>query len=86
LGRRYREEVIESRNTIFVHYLDRWCGVEKWKVRDRRRAASTFAGLLRAGIFEDALHGLHEFDEAEITVHARRAATEILVLLKSGTL
>jgi AcrR family transcriptional regulator len=84
LGRRYREEVIENRNTLFAHYLDRWAGVEKWKVKDGRRAADIFAGLLRAGIFEDALHGIQEVGEKEMAAHARRAATNMLLLLKAG--
>jgi AcrR family transcriptional regulator len=86
LGRRYREEVIERRNALFARYLDRWAASEKWKLRDGGHAANTFAGLLRAGLFEDALHGLHDFDESEISAHARRAAGNMLILLKGGGL
>jgi TetR/AcrR family transcriptional repressor of mexJK operon len=86
LGRRYREEVIERRNALFARYLDRWAASEKWKVRDRRRAANAFVGLLRANLFEDALHGLHDFDESEISAHARWAAANMLTLLKAGDL
>jgi hypothetical protein len=42
--------------------------------------------LLRAELFEDALHGLREFDESEISAHARRAAANMLILLKAGGL
>jgi AcrR family transcriptional regulator len=86
LGRRYREQVIESRNALFAHYLGLWSAHEKWKVKDGRRAANTFAALLRAGLFEDALHGVHEFGEPEIAAHARLAAANMLVLLKAGGL
>ena len=86
LGRRYHEEVVEQRNAFLVRYLDRWAPSEKWKIKDSRRAANTFASLLRAGIFEDALHGIHEPTEAEIATHARMAAHSMQVLLKAGAL
>ena len=86
LGRRYREEVVERRNALFSHYLDRWTAVEKWKVKDGRHAANTFVGLLRANLFEEALHGLHNFDPSEISAHARLAAANMLILLKAGQL
>ena len=86
LGRRYREEVIDLRNALFARYLDRWAAAEKWKVRNRERAANAFVGMLRAGLFEDALHGLRSFNESEIRAQAQRAAKNMLVLLKTGSL
>jgi TetR/AcrR family transcriptional repressor of mexJK operon len=86
LGRRYREQVIERSSDVFVRYLDRWISIEKWKVKDKRGAANTFTGLLRAGIFEDALHGLRNFSESDIATHARLAAAHMLSLLNSRTL
>ena len=65
---------------------DRWTAVENWKVKDGRQAANTFVGLLRAGLFEEALHGLHSFDESKISAQARRAAANMLILLKAGHL
>jgi hypothetical protein len=86
LGRRYREDAVERRNGLFARYLDRWAASERWKVRDGRSAANTFAGLLRADLFEDALRGLHDFDESESSAHARGAAAHMLILLKAGGL
>jgi AcrR family transcriptional regulator len=86
LGRRYREEVVEQRNALFARYLDRWTPAQKWKARNRGRAANAFAGLLRAGLFEDALHGLRTFSESDIRAHAQWAAKNMLVLLKAGSL
>jgi TetR/AcrR family transcriptional repressor of mexJK operon len=86
LGRRYREQVIESRNVLFARYLDRWAAKEKWKIKNSKRAANAFTGLLCADLFEDALHGLREPDEAEISSHAQAAASSMLILLKSGQL
>jgi TetR/AcrR family transcriptional repressor of mexJK operon len=86
LGRRYREEVIEHRNALFARYLDRWAAPQEWKVRNRGRAANAFAGMLRAGLFEDALHGLRSFNESEIRKQAQWAAKNMLVLLETGSL
>jgi hypothetical protein len=69
-----------------LHYLDRWTAVEKWKVKDGRFAANTFVGLLRADLFEEALHGRHDFKQSEISAHARLAAANMLILLKAGRL
>jgi AcrR family transcriptional regulator len=86
LGRRYREQFVERRNALFSHYLDRWAAVEKWRVKDGRLAANTFVGLLRADLFEEALHGRHDFKQSEISAHARLAAVNMLILLKAGRL
>lgn len=86
LGRRYRDEVTEHRNALFARYLDRWAPTQEWRIRKRARAANVFAGLLRAGLFEDALHGLRSFSESEIRSQAQSAAKNMLVLLKDGSL
>jgi AcrR family transcriptional regulator len=86
LGKHYREQVTERRNDVFVRYLDRWSSIEKWKIKDKHGAANTFSGLLHAGIFEDALHGLCKADESDIATHARLAAAQMLSLLNSRTL
>lgn len=86
LGKRYKEQVIDRRNEIFVRYLNHWEPIENWEVKDHYGAANTFASLLRAGVFDDALHGLRKFDATEIAAHARFVAEKMLVLLNSGIL
>jgi TetR/AcrR family transcriptional repressor of mexJK operon len=86
LGRRYREEVIEQRNAIFAQYLSRWAASQKWKVKNPARAADAFAGMLRAGVFDDALHGLGSVNESDIRAQAEWAAKNLLILLKTGSL
>jgi AcrR family transcriptional regulator len=81
LGRRYREQVIERSHDVFKRYLGRWMPVEGWKIRDKRAAACAFTALLRAEVFEDALHGLRKISDSEITYHARHAAANMLALL-----
>jgi TetR/AcrR family transcriptional repressor of mexJK operon len=85
LGRRYSEQVVERSYEVFIGYLNRWSSGESWKIRDKRGAALTFAALLRAGIFEEVLHGLRKFSDSEIAAHARRSAASMLVLLNSGS-
>jgi AcrR family transcriptional regulator len=85
LGRRYREQVVERSYDIFIRYLNGRIPAEGWKIRNKRDAAQTFTALLRAGIFEEVLHGLRRFSDSEIASHARRVAAKMLVLLSSGS-
>jgi len=84
LARRYHEEVILKRNRDFAEYLNHWRRSEKWKLKAPERAADIFAALLRAGIFEEALHGIHTPDEAEISARVRTATSCMLTLLEKG--
>ncbi len=86
LGRSYRDMVVENRIAVFTHFLRLRAPVEEWKIKNPRGAALVFDALLRAGLFEDALQGLHEPSEQEIAAHARSAAVNMLVLLQSGCL
>lgn len=83
LGRRYREQVVERSYAVFIRYLIRWIPTEGWNIRDKRGTAEVFTALLRAGIFEEVLHGLRRFSDSEITSHSRRAAANMLILLSS---
>jgi AcrR family transcriptional regulator len=84
LGRRYREVTTGTRGAIFTGYLDRWADREGWIVRDKQAAADVFAGLLKAGIFDEALLGLHHLSDDEIVEHAQAAAQNMLLLFRAG--
>lgn len=84
LARRYLEETTGGRDAKFAGYLDRWAERRNWVVDDRRAAAQTFAGLLKARLFDDALLGVHLPSEDEIVSQARDAARHMLLLLDSG--
>jgi AcrR family transcriptional regulator len=84
LGRRYREVTTGTRGAIFTGYLDRWADREGWIVRDKQAAADVFAGLLKAGIFDEALLGLHQLSDDEIVEHAQAAAQNMLLLFRAG--
>jgi AcrR family transcriptional regulator len=84
LGRRYREVTTGTRGAIFIRYLDRWADREGWIVRDKQTAADVFAGLLKAGIFDEALFGQRQPLDDDIVDQAQSAAQNILLLFRAG--
>lgn len=84
LGRRYRDEVVGRSKAIFAAYLDRWLPRTGWAVADKQAAAAAFAGLLKAGLFDEALHGIRRPDDEEISRQARRVAARTVALLEAG--
>ncbi|HWA94887.1 MAG TPA: TetR/AcrR family transcriptional regulator [Terracidiphilus sp.] len=84
LGRRYKEQVVERSYEVFIHYLNRWVPSQGWKIRRKQHAAEIFVALLRAGIYDDVLHGLRTCSAAEIAAQSRRVAKTMLALLESG--
>jgi AcrR family transcriptional regulator len=80
LGRRYQEAATGTRDAIFAGYLDLWADREGWIVRDKQ-TAQMFAGLLKAGIFDEALLGLSRPSNDEIVGQAQAAAQNMLLLL-----
>jgi AcrR family transcriptional regulator len=84
LARRYREEVTGTRDALFTSYLDRWLPVPGWKIRDKHGAAASFAALLKATHFEDALFGVKSPSEEEIVECADDAAVQMLALIDAG--
>ncbi len=84
LGRRYLQETTGGRDAKFAGYLDLWAGRAGWTVRDKRVAAQMFAGLLKAGLFDEALLELRQPSDTEIIAQARDAAQSMLLLLNAG--
>jgi hypothetical protein len=74
------------RNRLFAGYLNHWRKSEGWKIRDLGRAAEACAALLRAPLFERAIHGGESLTRRAIALQAKRAASCLLVLLGSGCL
>jgi AcrR family transcriptional regulator len=85
LGARYRDEVLGQQKALFVRYLERWLPTLTWSVDDKDGAAAIFMALLRAGVFDDALHGWRLPDEVEISRRAQEAAARMLILLEAGS-
>jgi AcrR family transcriptional regulator len=86
LGRRYHGEVVSGRTEIFVKYVDHCARANNWKIKSPRKAGNLFEALLRAGLFEEALHGIRRRKRAEIVAHARSAATVMWKLMQANTL
>ena len=81
LGRRYHRDVLSGRTKIFVKYLDRFSRTNQWKLKDPRSAANVFETLLRAGVFEELLHGTRVFEKKDVFAHARAVANTMWTLL-----
>ncbi|WP_454721214.1 MULTISPECIES: TetR/AcrR family transcriptional regulator [Cupriavidus] len=84
LGQRYREQTAGTRDAKFAGYLDLWSAREGWHVRNQHAAAQAFAGLLKAGLFDDALLGLREPSGEDIAARVERASRDMLALLRAG--
>ncbi|TCJ97481.1 TetR/AcrR family transcriptional regulator [Nocardia alba] len=86
LGRIYRREVLVRAGLLFVAYLDRWRERSNWRITDEYEAAAVFGGLLKAGLFDQALLGGARPDAEQITRRARHATDEFLTVLAAGCL
>jgi AcrR family transcriptional regulator len=82
LGRRYQREVVSGRIEIFVKYIDRCARTNKWKLKSPRDAGNLFEALLRAGLFEEVLHGIKTFEKKDIVAHARSVANMMWKLMQ----
>jgi TetR/AcrR family transcriptional repressor of mexJK operon len=83
LGRRYQREVMSGRTEIFAKYIDRCARTNKWKVKSPRNAGNIFEALLRAGLFEEVLHGLRTLGKKEVAAHARSVANAMWKLMQA---
>ncbi|MEI9987602.1 MAG: TetR/AcrR family transcriptional regulator C-terminal domain-containing protein [Aliidongia sp.] len=86
LGRRYHAEMVGRRIQLVAGYLDRWAETAGWQQPDPTDVAQTFEALLRAGLFDAALHGLRLPSEAEIATQAAEASARLLILLEAKRL
>ena len=86
LGRRYQREVVSGRTEIFVKYIERCTRTNKWKIKSSRYAGNAFEALLRAGLFEEVLHGIRTFEKKDVTSHARSVANVMWKLMQAEIL
>jgi hypothetical protein len=86
LGRRYHKEVLSGRTEVFVKYIERCARINRWKVRTPQHVGSVFEALLRAGLFEEVLHGIRTLAKADIAAHARSVATVMWKLMQAEIL
>jgi AcrR family transcriptional regulator len=86
LSRRYHKEVVSGRTEILVKCVDRCARTNKGKIGSPRNAGNSFEALVRAGLFEDALHRTRALESVEIVAHARSVATAMRKLMQAEIL
>ena len=84
LGRQYQQTIARGRTGILVAYLKSVFRSREWTRQSAVQDAATYEGLLRARIFEEALHGLLIVDSDAIERHAMLASETMWKLLADG--
>jgi len=74
LGRQYQKNFARGRTGILAAYLKSVAQKKGWAKRDAPQDAALYEALLRAGIYEEALHGLIIVNSSAIETRARSAA------------
>jgi AcrR family transcriptional regulator len=85
LGREYRKNIAHGRTAILVAYLRVTARVNGWSKRNSTGDARLYEALLRAGLYEEVLHGLLTPDLELIETHARSSSKTMWKLLASGS-
>jgi AcrR family transcriptional regulator len=81
LGRQYQENVARGRTGILIAYFRSVARRKRWATRDATQDAALYEALLRAGIYEEALHGLLKVNPDTIEKYARSASKTMWKLL-----
>jgi AcrR family transcriptional regulator len=74
LGQRYQKNIARGRTGILIAYLDSIARRRSWAKRDATHDAAFYEALLRAGLYEEVLHGLIPVNSEVIETQARSAA------------
>lgn len=81
LGRQYQKNFARGRTGILIAYLRSVARTRAWTKRNSTEDAALYEALLRAGIYEKALHGLMTVCPDAIQKHARAASKTMWKLL-----
>lgn len=81
LGRQYQKNIARGRTGILAAYLRNVARKKSWAKRNPAQDATLYEALLRAGIYEEALHGLMTITSDVIDKHARSSAKRMWNLL-----
>ncbi len=81
LGRQYQQTIAQGRTGILIAYLRGVFRKKGWTGRDPIRDAASYEGLLRARIFEEALHGLLNVSSSAIEQSAAFASSTMWSLI-----
>jgi len=83
IGKQYQEKIARGRTGILVAYLKGLACKRGWTRRNASQDAALYEALLRAGIFEEALHGLLTVTPDAINEYARSASKTMWKLLSA---
>jgi AcrR family transcriptional regulator len=86
LGVQYQKDVVAGRTDILMKYLGRTARTNKWHLTSMQQASTVYEALLRAGLFEEVLHGIRQPEPRAMTKHARAAAAVMWKLMEAGIL
>lgn len=81
LGLHYQRNVAQGRTRILITYLRNVTRTNAWPKRDSTQDAALYEALLRAGIYEETLHGLLNINSDIIEKHARLSSKTMWTLL-----
>lgn len=81
LGLQYQKNIAQGRTRILIAYLRSVTRTNAWAKRDSTQDAALYEALLRAGIYEEALHGLLNVDSDLIDKHARSSSKTMWKLI-----
>ncbi len=84
LGVQYQKDVVAGRTDILIKYLRRAARTNKWRLTSTQQAGAVYEALLRAGLFEEVLHGIRYPEPRVIMRHARSAANVMWKLMEAG--
>jgi AcrR family transcriptional regulator len=84
LGRQYHKNIARGRTGILVAYLRSVARRKSWTKRDAIQDAALYEALLRAGIYEEVLHGLVAANSETIKMHTRSASKTMWKLLTAN--
>ena len=83
LGQQYRKNFAQGRTAILIAYLTSLAQQRGWPTKEAAQHAALYEALLRAGIYEDVLHGLAAVSNELIDRHAQAAARTMWKLLSA---
>jgi AcrR family transcriptional regulator len=84
LGRQYHKNIAQGRTGILVSYLRNVARRKSWRKRNAAQDAALYEALLRAGIYEEVLHGLVTANSETIEMHARSTSKTMWKLLTAN--
>jgi AcrR family transcriptional regulator len=83
LGRQYQKNIARGRTGILIAYLRSVTRKKAWTKRNAGQDAASYEALLRAGIFEETLHGLLTVNSDAIERQAHSASKAMWKFLVS---